>query len=422
MLEHKAKVTGETTPSQFQPFRKHQNEERTTKAFLARDKDPLAQVPSRIGDTSCAAAHASRLNRAISSRLPRVTDSLLRLQRRYGNRHVQRVLALARQADGEAEVAPEIEQAIQRARGGGQALDSKVRTQMGSAFGADFSNVRVHTNAEADTLSQQLNARAFTTGHDIFFRRGEYNPGSSSGRELLAHELTHVVQQSNDELQRKLTVSQPGDRYEQEADRVAEAVMQKEQRASPQENHRSEIRRQEEEELQMQPLEEEEEELQTQLLEEDEEEQETGTLRARRTNVQTPEILISQHGETIRRQEETPEWKKQEKKFELLIGDLKPKAPKSNLEKLNLGLGKLLTTFGHEKTPPFLSPDLRVTPEGRLLWYSITRTASALWMAKQGKIPDVIPDIKLRDDLLLDVELGGTFEKPSMMLKLKWTF
>jgi hypothetical protein len=63
------------------------------------------------------------------------------------------------------------------------------------AFGTDFSSVRVHTDSGADTLNKELNAKAFTTGQDIFFRRGEYSPGSDGGKKLIAHELTHVVQQ-----------------------------------------------------------------------------------------------------------------------------------------------------------------------------------------------------------------------------------
>ncbi len=84
---------------------------------------------------------------------------------------------------------------IERVRGGGHALDGAVRGQMEQAFGADFGGVRVHTDGQADQLNQALQARAFTTGQDIFFRRGEYRPGSGAGRQLLAHELTHVVQQ-----------------------------------------------------------------------------------------------------------------------------------------------------------------------------------------------------------------------------------
>ena len=90
----------------------------------------------------------------------------------------------------------EAENTIQQAKGGGQALPENVRSSMEGAFGADFSGVRVHSDTQADALNSSMSARAFTTGKDIFIRQGEYNPGSSSGQELLAHELTHVVQQN----------------------------------------------------------------------------------------------------------------------------------------------------------------------------------------------------------------------------------
>lgn len=81
------------------------------------------------------------------------------------------------------------------ARGGGQSLDATVRRPLEGAFGYDFSRVRLHTNTESDTLARRLQAEAFTTGEDIFFRAGRYHPGTDTGRFLLAHELTHVVQQ-----------------------------------------------------------------------------------------------------------------------------------------------------------------------------------------------------------------------------------
>jgi len=151
------------------------------------------------------------------------------LQRTHGNRFVQRLLAQRAEANGGSAVAPGVEQAIQRSLGRGQPLESGVRTRMESAFGADFSGVQVHTNAEADALNRALSARAFTTGKDIFFGQGEYNPQSAAGREILAHELTHVLQQGGSTLQSKLTVSQPEDPCEEEADRFARAVMQQEE-------------------------------------------------------------------------------------------------------------------------------------------------------------------------------------------------
>ena len=100
-----------------------------------------------------------------------------------------------------------MESAIQRNRSGGQALGDGVRSSMEQAFGADFGGVKVHTDTESDSLNQSLQARAFTTGQDIFFRQGEYQPESSQGTELLAHELTHVVQQNGPTLRRQETES-----------------------------------------------------------------------------------------------------------------------------------------------------------------------------------------------------------------------
>jgi len=94
------------------------------------------------------------------------------------------------------EVSTDLESEINRARGGGQALAPEIQLKMGEAMGADFSGVRVHRSEQADKLTRAVGARAFTTGHDLFFKRGEYQPRSRVGQELIAHELTHVVQQA----------------------------------------------------------------------------------------------------------------------------------------------------------------------------------------------------------------------------------
>ena len=101
------------------------------------------------------------------------------------------------------EVESSVAQQIQSARGGGQPLNDGIRAKMEQGFGADFSGVRVHTGGQADTLNRSLNARAFTVGNDVFFGKGQYNPGSSSGQQLLAHELTHTVQQGAAGVQRQ---------------------------------------------------------------------------------------------------------------------------------------------------------------------------------------------------------------------------
>jgi hypothetical protein len=210
-------------------------EELQRAARPAADSGPMDHVTCRAGDDSCAKAHATRLNRTTSSSPSRAEQSLLQLQKQYGNRYVERVLTLARQASTDDEksnsVPSVVETAIQQQRGHGQDLDSGVRRQMEGALGADFSGVRVHTDTKSDSMNNALSARAFTTGQDIFFSQGAYQPGSSGGRELIAHELTHVVQQDGDKVRRALTVSQPGDPHEVEAEKTARAVTQMEHHA-----------------------------------------------------------------------------------------------------------------------------------------------------------------------------------------------
>lgn len=100
------------------------------------------------------------------------------------------------------------EERINSLRGNGQPLPESVKNDMQQQLQADFSAVRIHTSGEAATLAAGINARAFTVGNDIFFASGEYAPDSIEGRKLLAHELTHVVQQS-DGLARAAKTKQP---------------------------------------------------------------------------------------------------------------------------------------------------------------------------------------------------------------------
>lgn len=96
---------------------------------------------------------------------------------------------------GSFDVGQDFEKQLSAARGGGKSLDSSLQAKMGDAMGADFSGVRVHEDGASDALNSSIQARAFTTGSDIYFKQGEYNPSSTEGQKLLAHELTHTVQQ-----------------------------------------------------------------------------------------------------------------------------------------------------------------------------------------------------------------------------------
>lgn len=168
-------------------------------------------------------------------------NTVRKMQQTMGNAAVQRLLA-QRSGSGPSEIDDETSSAINSQRGGGQTLDDGMAAKAGGAMGQDFSGVKVHTDSSADNLSRNLGAKAFTTGNDIFFRGGAYNPKSEDGQHLIAHELTHVVQQgaSAPSVQGKMTVNDPNDQYEVEADAVASQVMNHEEdsgrRAGPEED------------------------------------------------------------------------------------------------------------------------------------------------------------------------------------------
>lgn len=98
--------------------------------------------------------------------------------------------------DSNANSSSSLESRLASQKGGGNPLFNEVRAFMEPRFGVDFGQVRVHTDSESIQMNRELNAQAFAHGRDIYFGAGKYNPGSSDGKHLLAHELTHVVQQT----------------------------------------------------------------------------------------------------------------------------------------------------------------------------------------------------------------------------------
>jgi hypothetical protein len=170
--------------------------------------DAVTPLDQPLVDASSAGVSARVFDSAASS-VSRTSRSLLHLQRLHGNRYLQRVLALVRQTGGEAEVAPEVESAIQRARGGGQCLDTGVGLQMESAFGTDVSGVRVHTDSEGRSLNEAVSAIVFTTGQDILFRQCTLSPGGT---------ITHIGEPAEARLETKLQVGPPDGRYKNQAD------------------------------------------------------------------------------------------------------------------------------------------------------------------------------------------------------------
>ena len=109
----------------------------------------------------------------------------------------------------------------------GAPLPGELRERFETSLGADLSGVRVHTGAESAAAASAVGARAYATGNDIHFAAGAYDPASTTGQHLLAHEVAHTVQQQGGPAvrQHKLEVSTPGDAAEVEADRAADAMV-----------------------------------------------------------------------------------------------------------------------------------------------------------------------------------------------------
>lgn len=109
-------------------------------------------------------------------------------------------------SDGGMLATPDLEATINRERRGGRPIENNVRKQMEQGFGAgaDFSRVKIHTDAQSDQLNRSIGARAFTTGQHVFFGQGEYKPGSQQGQKVFAHELRHVQHQNGRAVQRQL--------------------------------------------------------------------------------------------------------------------------------------------------------------------------------------------------------------------------
>ena len=121
-------------------------------------------------------------------------------------------------------VHPDVASTIATTNGSGHTLEPAARERLAPHVGDELSDVRVHSDATADALARSVSARAFTTGTDVYFAAGEYRPGTSDGDSLLAHELTHVAQQRGAPTSGPLTVSEPGDAMETEADAVARGI------------------------------------------------------------------------------------------------------------------------------------------------------------------------------------------------------
>jgi hypothetical protein len=188
----------------------------------AHELEPLpASVPRGPVDRQQLNPDAAQLRALEGRRLDGLPhSSVIHLQRVLGNAGVQALLDEEQQSPVHDVVGS----------GGGAPLDADTRGLMEERLGQDFSDVRVHTGQKADESARSINAQAYTVGTDVVFGSGHYAPGTDTGQRVLAHELTHVVQQKAGPVAGTpapggIRLSDPSDLFEQAAERSAEHAM-----------------------------------------------------------------------------------------------------------------------------------------------------------------------------------------------------
>ena len=132
------------------------------------------------------------------------------LQRKCAECEKEEKLQTKTESSSPSTASPHIESSLNASKGSGNPLPANTKAQMENSFDTDFSNVRLHTNDNAVQMNKDLHAQAFTHGNDIYFNSGKYDTNSTGGKHLLAHELTHVVQQGGN-VQKNLSTAQSGD-------------------------------------------------------------------------------------------------------------------------------------------------------------------------------------------------------------------
>lgn len=159
--------------------------------------------------------------RALADGRPSTLDpaAVAHLQAVAGNDGVSRLL--------EDDAPDQVRSVLSRS---GEALDPTIAADMSARLGADLADVRIHRDAVASESARAVGANAYTVGSDIVFRSGQYDPTSPAGRRVLAHELTHVVQQrqgavDGTEMGGGLALSHPSDRFEREASTTADRLV-----------------------------------------------------------------------------------------------------------------------------------------------------------------------------------------------------
>ena len=158
-------------------------------------RSPTADRPSPPGNSFS----TTRLYRTPKTIVPHATSTSSRIlrQARPGSHLTGDPRINPSRARGPPQVSNEFEKTLRSTKGGGQPMSDRTRGEMESSFNADFSNVRIHTDSKAQGMNREVNAKAFAHGQDIYFAPNRFQPEDTMGRHLLAHELTHVVQQGH---------------------------------------------------------------------------------------------------------------------------------------------------------------------------------------------------------------------------------
>lgn len=177
---------------------KLQRKEEKEEEVDAKLQAPVISIQRKCDECERSAQVDAKLFRAIQRRGDAVTpdkDKEKDIQRKSVSLYHSDVLQQSGRGPPAGIIQPSFEDSLSATKGGGSALPSGTRQFMESRFNADFSGVRIHTNSYAENLSANINAQAFTHGSDIYFNAGKYSPHTEAGGTLLAHELTHTVQQ-----------------------------------------------------------------------------------------------------------------------------------------------------------------------------------------------------------------------------------
>ena len=202
----KRKNRSRASGSSSAPARKRKNRSRASGSFSAPARkrknrsrasgSSSAPAPKRKNRSRASAAPARRKRKTVQGNPSSSAPARKRKNRsRASRRAPAHSPGPAVEPGGSFQAGSDVERGIDLERRGGPPLAPEVAGYMEPRFGADFGQVRIHTSNRAASLSQQISAQAFTHGSDIFMPASAYDPGSTAGKRLLAHELAHVVQQ-----------------------------------------------------------------------------------------------------------------------------------------------------------------------------------------------------------------------------------